>query len=421
MRAIDALQLIRPKWLVRANNQLARGESVREGFEDELSRFYDLLYQSICSGDPTKLDSILSDWVNARTQTSIEDPGNSLTTILNRILQLGYDAAVEDLSAEDALCVMGAVLPVFEHGVEYLTEKEMATRIQQVSSQLENIRDRLERLDKSKSDFIAIAAHELKTPLTLIAGYTSMLRQGLDDSKNDAEYELLLGGIDKGAKRLKEIIDDMIDVSLIDNNLLLLNFQPVWIGRIFEQVLDEYQPTLRERALKTRLIEFPGGNEMTFGDEERLLQAFRNIISNSIKFTPNGGSITIDGRKLSGFVEITISDTGIGIDVKDQTKIFEKFGQLGKVSLHSSGKTKFKGGGPGLGLPITKGIIEAHRGAIWVESEGYDEEKCPGSVFHVLLPVIKEPPDDRSARLFGLLSKGEHTPDVRSGLKGNQR
>jgi signal transduction histidine kinase len=78
----------------------------------------------------------------------------------------------------------------------------------------------------------------------------------------------------------------------------------------------------------------------------------------------------------------------------------EKFGHLGSVSSHSSGKTTFKGGGPGLGLPITKGIIEAHGGAIWVESDGHDEVRCPGSSFHILLPLRKIPPDDKAARLF---------------------
>jgi signal transduction histidine kinase len=74
---------------------------------------------------------------------------------------------------------------------------------------------------------------------------------------------------------------------------------------------------------------------------------------------------------------------------------------LGDVSLHSSGKTKFKGGGPGLGLAITKGIIEAHQGSVWVESEGYDEVRCPGSIFHVLLPLRTQPSDPKLAKLFG--------------------
>ena len=80
--------------------------------------------------------------------------------------------------------------------------------------------------------------------------------------------------------------------------------------------------------------------------------------------------------------------------------IFEKFGRLGNVSLHSSGKIKFKGGGPGLGLSIAKGIIEAHGGAIWVESPGYDEKACPGSTFHILLPIRRKPPDEKIAKLY---------------------
>jgi len=139
---------------------------------------------------------------------------------------------------------------------------------------------------------------------------------------------------------------------------------------------------------------------MTYGDPERLFQALRNILTNAIKYTPDGGKITVDGRQLPGFIEITVADTGIGIDETYHEQIFHKFGRLGDVQLHSSGKTKFKGGGPGLGLPITKGLIEAHGGTIWVESPGYNEETCPGSTFHVILPILTEPPNDKIARLF---------------------
>ena len=134
---------------------------------------------------------------------------------------------------------------------------------------------------------------------------------------------------------------------------------------------------------------------MIFADPERLYQAFRNMLINAVKYTP---STTI----LPGFIEVTISDNGIGISPQDQELIFEKFGQLGNASLHSSGKTKFKGGGPGLGLPIARGIVEAHGGAIWVESPGHDEVNCPGSIFHVLLPIRAEPPDPKLSKLFGI-------------------
>ena len=131
------------------------------------------------------------------------------------------------------------------------------------------------------------------------------------------------------------------------------------------------------------------------GDLQRLCQAFSNLIGNAIKFTPDGGNIAISGRTLEDndndhpqtFVEVLFADTGIGIDVSDQKLIFEKFYRVGTVELHSTGSTKFKGAGPGLGLPIAKGVIQAHGGKIWVESPGHDEARMPGSTFHVLLPV----------------------------------
>ena len=140
---------------------------------------------------------------------------------------------------------------------------------------------------------------------------------------------------------------------------------------------------------------------MIYGDSERVYQALYNVATNAIKFTPDKGTITINGRLLPGFVEIIISDTGIGLSAEHQSVIFEKFSQLGRADLHSSGKTKFKGGGPGLGLPITRGIIEAHGGTIWVESEGYDEVELKGSRFHILLPTRTEASNPRIAKLFG--------------------
>ena len=129
-------------------------------------------------------------------------------------------------------------------------------------------------------------------------------------------------------------------------------------------------------------------------DSELLKKALDNVIVNAIKFTPDGGSIFIsahavqvDGR--GEFCEIRIRDTGIGIDPANHTIVFEKLYQLGKVELHSSGRTKFKGGGPGLGLAIAAGIVKAHKGKIWVESPGYDEEKLPGSTFIIQIPLAK--------------------------------
>jgi signal transduction histidine kinase len=132
------------------------------------------------------------------------------------------------------------------------------------------------------------------------------------------------------------------------------------------------------------------------GDLDALRKVFYHLLINAIKYTPDGGQITVTGRALSpgeynladGGIEIVVGDTGIGIDPNLQDLIFTKFYQTGQVALHSSGKTKFKGGGPGLGLAIVKGIVQAHNGLIWVESPGHDERALPGSRFYVVLPLL---------------------------------
>jgi signal transduction histidine kinase len=214
-------------------------------------------------------------------------------------------------------------------------------------------------------------------------------------------------GMNTGIDRLRSIVDDMIDVSMIDNNLLQLNYQPMQISQMIDALCLELEETIRSRKLTMDIKDFIGNREWIYMDAPRIMQALRNVINNAIKYTPDGGTITIDGRSLPGFIEVTVTDTGIGISAEDQATIFEKFGQLGRVDLHSSGKTKFKGGGPGLGLPIARGILEAHGGSIWVESPGHDEIRHPGSIFHILIPARTESPDPKMARLFDKLGNNQ--------------
>jgi signal transduction histidine kinase len=404
MRVVEALELIHRSWLLRLTRQLARGEELREHFEGILSQFYNRLHQAVETGDPAWLDPVLGDWIQSMPEDRKNNREFSLILMLNQIQSTTYEIARENLDDQHTLALIEALTPIFQHALEHSAHLELERMIQDISWDLERANSALKRLEKRKSDFIAIAAHELRTPLTLIEGYAAMLRDQLVDRGEYYPANILLKGMDNGTRRLREIVDDMIDVSLIDNNLLALNFQPIWLSRMFKDLAKEFEATIAERQLLLTIVPFEGSNEMIFGDSERLHQAFRNMFSNAIKYTPDGGRITVDGRTLPGFIEVTIQDTGIGIDPEDHVSIFEKFGSLGEVSLHSSGKTKFKGGGPGLGLPIAKGIVEAHGGSIWVESEGYDEVKCPGATFHVLLPIRKSPPDERTARLFSSMN-----------------
>jgi len=404
MQELDLLINLRPLWLDRACQVLARGSNTHEDIRPMLERIFDLMIQAANTGDPAWLDTILTEWATSLTQTDLEGSSSNLTRLIKEISLITYTVIRQNLPERPALDLMGLLMPCFGFAFERIAEKEMQAKVTYLTDQLNQVKQSLEKLDRSKSDFIAVAAHELKTPLTLIDGYASMLRESMEQAGLSPTQAVLSDGIQNGTRRLRMIIDDMIDMSLIDNNLLSLNFQPLWINRLFSVLVDELSNSLQDRHQQLEIHPFPGISEMTFGDPERLLQVFRNVLYNAIKFTPDGGRIYVDGRKLPGFFEVTICDTGIGIAPDDSQVIFEKFVRLGNTSLHSSSKIKFKGGGPGLGLRIAKGILESHGGAIWVESPGYDEKLCPGSTFHLLIPVRTVSPDARMARLFASMA-----------------
>jgi signal transduction histidine kinase len=399
-----ALEKIRPAWITRVGQELARGMEVRAGFEEQLERFFELLEQSVTTGDPAWMDPILLDWAKSSTETDLEEGLYHVSFLINRMIALTIQVSRESLTKQQTLDLLAAVIPIYTYGLEVVARYEMETRVAHISSEMEKVQKRMERVDKSKSAFISVAAHELKTPITLIEGYASMMDDLMRDKKI-SNLGGLLAGMNTGINRLRSIVDDMIDVSLIDNQLLTLNFQPIQIAHTISAIELEVASVIANRKLTLELLEFDGSKQWIYADANRLMQAIQNVINNAIKYTPNGGKITIDGRKLPGFIEVIVADTGIGISAENQAVIFEKFGQLGRVELHSSGKTKFKGGGPGLGLPIARGILEAHGGSIWVESEGFDELRCPGSTFHILVPARVDTPDVEMKKLFDTLER----------------
>lgn len=397
---------VRPIWIERVGQELARGMEVRAGFEEQLGRFFDLLNQSITTGDPAWMDSILLDWARSSTETDLERDLYQVSFLINHMIALTIQVAREKLTKQEALDFLAAVIPIYTYGLGVVARYEMEARVAHISNEMERVQKEMERVDKSKSAFISVAAHELKTPITLIEGYSAMMEDLIRENKG-ASLESLLKGMTTGIGRLRAIVDDMIDVSMIDNDLLQLNFQPMQVSQMVEVLCFEMDDALQARSLTIERREFEGNRQWIYVDPVRVQQALENIINNAIKYTPDGGRITIDGRTLPGFVEVTVADTGIGISLENQAIIFEKFGQLGRVELHSSGKTKFKGGGPGLGLPIARGILEAHGGSLWVESPGYDEKACPGSTFHMLIPLRTESPDPQVTKLFDALGKNK--------------
>lgn len=251
---------------------------------------------------------------------------------------------------------------------------------------------RLSLLDQSKSDFLSIASHELRTPLTQIHTYSQLLLELTEEDLKDQAYiRRVFQGLAQGSERMKDIVDLMLDVSAADLGKMSLFRGPVRLKEVYEQAIHPFLPALEERQLQvaeTGLNELP----MVDADGTRLVQVLENLIGNAIKYTPDGGQITVRGRCLETpsrqpMVEIVVADSGIGIEPEHHRTIFEKFFRIGDSLHHTTSKTRFKGGGPGLGLTLAKAIVEAHRGQIWVESPGCDEKKLPGSSFFFTLPV----------------------------------
>jgi signal transduction histidine kinase len=252
----------------------------------------------------------------------------------------------------------------------------------------------LEKLDRAKLDFIEVTAHELRTPLTIMHGYASMMLADPIVRENPALREMV-EGIINGSQRLHEIVNNMLDVQRIDLAQIAVAAMPVSLPLVLRGAEMQFRDALKQRRLTLQmdLAQDEGDSSIYIEADPRLLsKAFSHILMNAIKYTPDGGAIRItlryeDHPILERVAHVQIADTGIGIDPEHHTLIFEKFYRLGDVQLHSSGKTAFKAGGPGLGLAIARGVVLAHGGQIWVESEGHDEVNFKGSTFHVVLPV----------------------------------
>ncbi|MCA9979549.1 MAG: GAF domain-containing protein [Anaerolineales bacterium] len=269
---------------------------------------------------------------------------------------------------------------------------QMEYEVRQRTEAIQTAYSELEKLDRVKKDFLSIVSHELRTPLTGLRNYGQML--GRDESiQANERHARMVSGITTGTMRLQQLVDNMLDMVQIDNRTLPLQMSHFAPYELLEQVVQNMDTVWQMRRLTLNFA--PELRELPplTADFEQLGKVFFHLLSNAVKYTPDGGEIGISGAVMrSGgvptAVEIVVGDTGIGLDPAEHNLIFSKFHQMGDPDQHSSGRSKFKGGGPGLGLAIARGIVEMHHGKIWVESSGYDEEALPGSQFHVRLPLV---------------------------------
>ncbi len=319
-------------------------------------------------------------------------------SVLAGVFALGHKASGDPYTPTDfdVLMTLGDQTAVALQNARLVTDlKQANTAITQLNDELTRTNRRLEKLDHAKTDFIQIASHELRTPLTQVRGYADILADSVREGDPSlTQMAQISQGIGRAAVRLEEIITAMLDVSQIDSEALAIHRTPLSMTSVLRFAIDNYRDAVKARQQRLT-VEGTDDLPPVQGDFQRLCQAFSNVVGNCIKYTPDGGTIGIVGRAIGGapgddagtYLEVVIADSGIGIDPADQELIFEKFYRVGPVELHSTGQTKFKGGGPGLGLSIAKGIIQAHGGKIWVESEGQDETRFPGSKFHIVLPA----------------------------------
>jgi signal transduction histidine kinase len=304
-------------------------------------------------------------------------PVKQMRTAAARIGAGAYDERIELRRRDelgglaDELNGMAASLQASVRGLEQKVE-ERTRELQQALAELAQKGRQLEVASRHKSEFLANMSHELRTPLNAIIGFSQVLQQRLFGEVN-AKQEEYLDDILSSGNHLLSLINDVLDLSKVEAGQVELEVATFSLREALERGL----VMVREPAMKhgVRLsLELAPGDDLVNGDERRVRQVVFNLLSNAVKFTPEGGSVVVASARVDGEVRVSVTDTGPGISPKDQERIFEEFQQTDVgVEQHE---------GTGLGLALSKRLVELHGGRIWVESEpGH------GSRFTFTLPI----------------------------------
>ncbi len=298
---------------------------------------------------------------------------------------MGYDE-VGTLSAnfnkmiEDVARYRHEVEKYQKHLEEMVEERTQAlnkanTELVRINETLQSANEKLLELDKLKSNFLGIATHELKTPLSVVGGYLDSLLDGFAGELSDPQRGIV-GETLSSCHRMEALISDMLDLTKIEAGRMPMETTVLPVIRAVQKVAGQMIPLLQRKKLTLDIHE-EGMEVQARFDEDRIIQVLVNLIGNAIKFTPEGGRITVTARRAVRSphpgVQVSVADTGIGISAEDLPHIFEEFAQVGPP-----GKEE----GTGLGLAISRRIIDAHGGEIWAESE-----LGKGTIFHFTLPL----------------------------------
>jgi signal transduction histidine kinase len=253
-------------------------------------------------------------------------------------------------------------------------EVERKDQLQKISNSLAKANERLKELDNTKSEFISIASHQLRTPLTAIKGYLSLVLEG-SYGPVSVEVHDVLEKINAANGNLIKLVEDLLNVSRIETGRVQYRFEPVRLETLVKDVTDMFLPLAKDHGLELD-INFPRKPlpELSL-DAARIREAVANLIDNAIKYTQKGG-VTVSVESNSYVARVIVSDTGVGIRQDEQENLFRKF-------VRSEESTKVSVAGTGLGLYVGKNFVEAHGGHIWAESDGFNK----GSRFIIELPI----------------------------------
>jgi signal transduction histidine kinase/ActR/RegA family two-component response regulator len=235
----------------------------------------------------------------------------------------------------------------------------------------------LQLANRMKDEFLGIVSHELRTPLNAVLGWARLLQSGgLDEDRS----RHALNAIYRNAQSQRQLIEDLLDASRIMSGKLRLEQRPLRLADVLEGALDAVRPAAEARSIGLVADLAAAGAAIVSGDSARLQQVFWNLLTNAVKFTPEGGSVRVDGRLTADWVEISITDTGVGISPAFLPYVFDRFRQADSTTTRAHG-------GLGLGLAIARHLAELHRGSIRVWSAG----ELQGATFTVRLPIDKAP------------------------------
>jgi PAS domain S-box-containing protein len=267
----------------------------------------------------------------------------------------------------------GGVLGVNVVVIEITERKKIEEELERLLRQEKAAREEAESAVRVKDEFLATVSHELRTPLTTIMGWASMLLKGwLPEAEASRAVEVIV----RSAKSQSELIDDILDMSRIITGRLKLDTRPVDIATVFQAAVDVIRPGAEAKRIALNVV-IEGPTRMVLGDSNRLRQVIWNLLSNGVKFTNEGGHIDSQLTISSGQAEISIADSGVGIEPQFLPYVFDRFSQADSSSTR-------RYGGLGLGLAIVRHLVEMHGGRVVASSRG----KALGSTFKITLPLL---------------------------------